>query len=827
MSQLTGDTSTLMEFIRTFLNLPLDVQEKVAVPALQAAVGTVLIGSSLVRGSWYLLKRELERREELKRKEREQATEEENKQNNKKEEKNVEQVLNDKTTIDSEIKQSQELDSQNPVNNNSTNNEYNNKYNDKSSSGVKNNESFSDALQGTDIGLEIHHNNQLIFALDKDGLVNKMNYNQKMHLNDLMTYKDGQQLPLESRTGSFQIFVTQNNQDTKESILLFSAIPGKAVVNRLNDFQISSQITKQLSELNNQQVLSRNAQAQVQRDELIQSMRSGFYSGLRRRTEQEHNTFRWILGNILNPLNWAKGLSNLSKSLSKSTYNVVRGEKHLERQYTVLNNLKAIFNAFGSNLFYSQLATPPFAFQREGRNAHWQQQSLSLANGYSLNLVSSLDLPNCYQVTLTDAGGRQVLSSILKENGTIGYSRVNTKNNFEKNLVRSLFDPEIGKSLTNYNNSLSTEDRFTDRWFTDNNLMKRGLSNLIHMIHDNPYVANFLPPQENQMMINVYQTHLANTTKALSLLSKNNEVIIPHPNNENSQLVFKIQDTVNFSKNVNGTYEKTKELKIYERNNNFLHDSLLFCGEAQPFIGSEATTRFSDFSINNQHLLISLITSGDKLYENFINGLQTASTYDPASLNRIWDELQKYNTYIELGQGRVDTLFRDIDPPAQIPVDTLFRDIDPPAQTPVDTLFRDIDPPAQTPVDTLFRDIDPPAQTPVDTLFRDIAPSVASNELNVTSKPDSTELQAIQEFSQEHPLSLADATPLIDNSESVVNFEPSDDDELWQSIAEIPISEILIPSVGTVGNQLDGNEIDDAVVITPQVDIDLELNTSS
>ena len=274
------------------------------------------------------------------------------------------------------------------------------------------------------------------------------------------------------------------------------------------------------------------------------------------------------------------------------------------------------------------------------------------------------------------------------------------------------------------------------------------------------------------------------------MLSKNNEVIIPHPNNENSQLVFKIQDTVNFSKNVNGTYEKTKELKIYERNSNFPHDSLLFCGEAQPFIGSEATTRFSDFSINNQHLLISLITSGDKLYENFINGLQTASTYDPASLNRIWDELQKYNTYIELSQGRVDTLFKDIDPPVE---------------------------------------------TPVDTLFRDIAPSVASNELNVTSydlerksditsKLDSAELQAIQEFSQEHPLSFADATSLIDNSESVVNSELSDDDELWQSIAEIPISEISIPSVGS---QLDGNEIDDAVVIAPQVDIDLELNTSS
>jgi hypothetical protein len=305
-------------------------------------------------------------------------------------------------------------------------------------------------------------------------------------------------------------------QPGAQPVILFHAKPGEAVINRLGEIPVSSELLQQVQGL----VESSGKSEQFSNIDGIGLKE--FYPG--------EPTWEKVK-RIANPWNLCKASINFFGSLLRGAAGAVSegfqeivGDKARSRSAILGNNVMALFEAFatshGDVIGLSFEGVPPLP---PGR---WHAMRLSLADGYQLvAFISPKDHPGRMQVSLRDANGEEFWRAECGDERRLQVLSSNKLSPQQQAMVDSLLEPKLANALRrHYIPDIPPKHRNFNHWHRNGEVCHCALQSLSRSINHFPGLAHFLPQPVANSFLNIYATHIARMVEALQVLTPTSSV---------------------------------------------------------------------------------------------------------------------------------------------------------------------------------------------------------------------------------------------------------------------------------------------------------------
>jgi hypothetical protein len=344
----------------------------------------------------------------------------------------------------------------------------------------------------------------------------EMSLKDRRFLSQVLGLANGQLVPSDVKLPP--ITLKYYPQPGAQPVILFHAKPGEAVINRIGEIPVSSELLQQVQGL----VESSGKSEPFSNIDGIGLKE--FYPG---------ETVWEKVKRIADPRNWFKASINFFGSLLRGAAGAVSegfqeivGDKARLRSAILGNNVMALFEAFatshGDVIGLSFEGAPPLS---PGR---WHAMRLSLADGYQLvAFISPKDHPGRMQVSLRDANGEEFWRA---ECGDERRLRVLRRSGHklspqQQAMVDSLLEPKLANALRrHYIPDIPPKHRNFNHWHRNGEVCHCALQSLSRSINDFPGLAHFLPQPVANSFLNIYATHIARMVEALQVLTPTSSV---------------------------------------------------------------------------------------------------------------------------------------------------------------------------------------------------------------------------------------------------------------------------------------------------------------
>jgi hypothetical protein len=348
----------------------------------------------------------------------------------------------------------------------------------------------------------------------------EMSLENREFLSEVLGLSHGQSVPPDVKLPP--ITMKYYPQSGVQPVILFHAKPGEAVINRLGEIPVSSELLQQV------QGLAESSGKSEPFSNIYDIGLKEFHPGEPTWEKVQRNFLR-----IVNPWNWCKGSVHLFGSLLRGAAGAVSegfqeivGDKARSRSAILGNNVMALFEAFatshGDVVGLSFEGAPPLP---PGR---WHAMRLSLADGYQLvAFISPKDHPGRMQVSLRDANGEEFWRAECGDERRLQVLKRSSDklSPQQQAMVDSLLEPKLANALRRYYiPDIPPKHRNFNHWHRNGEVCHCALQSLSRSLNHFPGLAHFLPQPVANSFLNIYATHIARMVEALQVLTPTSSV---------------------------------------------------------------------------------------------------------------------------------------------------------------------------------------------------------------------------------------------------------------------------------------------------------------
>jgi hypothetical protein len=337
----------------------------------------------------------------------------------------------------------------------------------------------------------------------------EMSLEEREFLSQVLGLANGQLVPSDVKLRP--ITLKYYPQPGAQPVILFHAKPGEAVINRLGEIPVSSELLQQV------QGLVESSGKSEQFSDIYGIGLKEFYSG--------EPTWEKVK-RIANPWNLCKASINFFGSLLRGAAGAVSeafqeivGDKARLKSAILGNNVMALFEAFATS--HGDVIGLSFEGAKSLPPGRWHAMRLPLADGYELvACISPNDNPGCMQVILRNANGEAFWRADCGDERRLQISSSNKLSPQQEAMVQSLLDPKLANALRrHYIYDILPEHRNFNDWHRNGEVCRSALQSLSHSLNHFPGLAHFLPQPVANSFLNIYATHIARMVEALKVLT--------------------------------------------------------------------------------------------------------------------------------------------------------------------------------------------------------------------------------------------------------------------------------------------------------------------
>lgn len=337
----------------------------------------------------------------------------------------------------------------------------------------------------------------------------EMSLEDRECLSQVLGLPNGQLVPSDLKLPP--ITVKYYPQSGAQPVILFHAKPGEAVINRLGEIPVSSELLQHVQGL----VESSGKSEQFSNIDGIGLKE--FYPG---------ETVWEKVKRIAHPRTWFKASINFFGSLLRGAARAVSegfqeivGDKARLRSAILGNNVMALFEAFATS--HGDVVGPSFEGANSSPPGRWNTMRLPLADGYELvACISPNDNSGRMQVILRNANGEEFWRAECGDERRLQVFSSNKLSPQQEAMVKSLLDPKLANALRrHYIPDIPPKHRNFNHWYRNGEVCHRALQSLSRSLNDFPGLAHFLPQPVANSFLNIYATHIARMVEALKVLT--------------------------------------------------------------------------------------------------------------------------------------------------------------------------------------------------------------------------------------------------------------------------------------------------------------------